>query len=250
MAKNLNTGERVYVPVQKISGFENYPLTIYNTTVCEVSNRSAKINLPNGEISDWIGTSLIHRDIGIYIINIGDFETEETLLNPLSKSILQFCRLLINEDSMVTLRKIRTTGELTHYWNFESRVYKFIILIGHGSQDGLLFGNEGWINPQKIHNLINNNNNTEKIFISLACQTGYKSFSSILSKLPFCSSFIAPFHSVHGAIASQFCQTFLVSHLLEGRTPKTAFNTSRRFVPGSSSFRLWQKGILQAGPKG
>jgi hypothetical protein len=86
-----------------------------------------------------------------------------------------------------------------------------------------------------------------KSFISLCCKTGYADFGKTFSGFSVCKSFAAPFNSVHGATASQFCQTMLTWSLLEGRTTTVAFKKARESVPGAVSFRLWKNGVLTAG---
>ena len=49
-------------------------------------------------------------------------------------------------------------------------------------------------------------------FLSLCCQTGYAEFAKRFSAAPCCREIIAPFHSVHGAVASQFAQSFFAYH--------------------------------------
>jgi hypothetical protein len=64
--------------------------------------------------------------------------------------------------------------------------------------------------------------------------------------LNVCDSYIGAFHSVHGAIASQFLQSFLIHHLLQGETTTVAFRHARERVSGGTSFRLWREGTLIA----
>lgn len=45
-----------------------------------------------------------------------------------------------------------------------------------------------------------------KTFVSLACLTGRAEFAKNFSQNQICRDLIAPFQSVHGAAASQFCQ--------------------------------------------
>ena len=84
------------------------------------------------------------------------------------------------------------------------------------------------------------------MLVSLACLTGVASFAKCLSESPACEAVIAPFHSVQGAVASQFCQTLFAHNLLEGRSTKVAFRNARAAVPGTASFRLWVGGEMTA----
>jgi hypothetical protein len=167
-------------------------------------------------MSGWVGAELVHRDVGVLIITIGDYEAETVLLDPLAKSVLQFCRLLVPDDQVKAF-KLRSVDEFKFFWSRDQAAYSHVVLIAHGSQNGIKFGVDDWINPTRFEDALKVKGASPKTFISLCCQTGYKSFGGCFSKLSICRGFIAPFHSVHGAVASQFCQTFLTSHFIEGK---------------------------------
>lgn len=249
MTRNLRQGDTVYVPCSKFSELEAYPTAFYQTRVVEIENRSIKVNLPNQIVSDFFGMSLAHPNIGLMIISIGDFETEETLLNPLSKSILQYARLLMPDDTIRHI-KLRSLAELKTIWRQDQEAYSHIVFIGHGKPDGIKFGVDGWVSAETLNTeVIRVWGGSKKTIISLCCKTGYKSFGGAVSSFPQCNYFLGHYHSVHGAVASQFCQTFLAYHLLEGKTVVVAFKKARETVPGSTSFRLWVNNQLKAGPK-
>lgn len=248
MAKNLQIGETVYVPCSRLVDLASTGVALYRTRINQVDGRKAKVDLSGGGESDWIGTSLLHRDVGILVINVGDFETEHTLLDPLAKSVGQFCRLLVPDDQIRAIR-VRSSDELVKFWQREQAAYSHVIWIGHGSESGIKFAVDGWKTSQELSGMLRIHGAPKKTYISLCCKTGYKAYGGSMSKAAICKQFIGPFHSVEGAVASQFCQTFLTDHLLNGKTVGAAFNHARSSVPGSSSFRLWNSGKLKAGPK-
>jgi hypothetical protein len=248
MASNLQIGQMIYVPCTRVPELASTGTALYRSRVSQIDGKKATVELPGGAESEWIGTSLLHRDVGILVINIGDFETEHTLLDPLAKSVAQFCRLLVPDDQIRQIR-VRSTGELVKFWQREQSAYSHVIWIGHGSENGIKFAVDGWKTAGETAELLRVHGAPKKLYISLCCKTGYKSYGGTMSKATICSKFLGPFHSVQGAVASQFCQTFLASHLLEGKTVGVAFNHARSSVPGSSSFRLWNSGALKAGPK-
>lgn len=249
MARNLRQGSSVYVPCSKFTELSNYPKAFYPTNVVEVHNKSIKVNLPNQQISELFGMSIAHENLGIIIVSIGDFETESTLLDPLSKSVLQYVRLLIPDDTLLHI-KLRSLSELNTYWKRDQAVYSHVIIIGHGSKSGIKFGVDGWVTAETLQReVLRVWGGSKKTIISLCCKTGYKSFGGKVSSYAQCKYFLGPYHSVHGAVASQFCQTFLAYHLLEGKTTVVAFKNARDSVPGSTSFRLWENNQLRAGPK-
>ena len=248
MATNLQLGETVYVPCARVDGLESTGVALYRTQVTSVNGRRAKVRISGGADSDWIGTSLLHRDVGILVINIGDFETEHTLLDPLAKSVAQFCRLLVPDDQIRSIR-VRSVKELVQFWQGEQAAYSHVIWIGHGSENGIKFAVDGWKPAGELSQNLRVYGAPKKTYVSLCCKTGYQNYGVVMSKVAICRQFLGPFHSVEGAVASQFCQTFLTNHLLYGKTVGVAFNHARSSVPGSASFRLWNAGKLKAGPK-
>lgn len=98
--------------------------------------------------------------------------------------------------------------------------------------------------PNDLGDALDAKGHQAKTVIGLVCRSGKAGFGKWFSTYDAVGQFIAPFHEVHGAVASQFVQTFLAYHLLEGETVKVAFNHARASVPGGTSFRLWREGIL------
>jgi hypothetical protein len=241
MTQKFLVGDTVYIPSSLLPDGDNYPTSIYRTSVTEIRAKSVKVRLRDGDNSDWIASSKLHKILGIAIITIGDFSTEETLLNPLAKSILQFSRLLFDDDSVTSIR-IRAIGELSAWWRKNQLAYSHIVFIGHGSSSDIYFGCGGARTPMRFQRRVFSSVKTKKIFISLCCETGRNSFASAFSAIPACSHLIAPFHSIHGAVASQFFQTYMCWHLLHGKTTKIAFNKAASTVPGKDIFRLWKDG--------
>lgn len=249
MARNLRVGDSVYVPCSKFSELTDQPSAFYWTKVVDVKDKSIKVDLPQQKVSDFFGMSLAHDNLGLLIISIGDFETETALLDPLSKSVLQYARLLMPDDALRYI-KLRSLSELKTYWQRDQAAYTHVVLIGHGSNSGIKFGVDGWVTADQFQQeILRVWGGAKKTIISLCCQTGYKAFGGKLSSFAQCKYFMGPYHSVHGAIASQFCQTFLAYHLLEGKTTTVAFKKAREAVPGSTSFRLWENDTLKGGPK-
>jgi hypothetical protein len=245
MAKGLKVGNMVYVPRARLGLSVDDPSAFYRTAVRDIADRSIEVDMPNGTTT-WVACSAAHLDIGVFILRIGDFDTEANLLDPLTKSLLQYCRLLLPDD-MVLLREVRSRNELRHLWEQDHAAYSHLIVVGHGRKDAIRFGVEDWATAEDFAGTLTVPNVTSKSIISLGCKNGYAAFGQELSTHEVCQVMIAPFQSVHGAVASQFCQTFLAYHLLHGETTSVAFRHARESVPGATSFRLWVKGRLKAG---
>ncbi|MFA9459905.1 hypothetical protein [Thiohalorhabdus methylotrophus] len=241
----FNPGERAYVPVSRVDGLDSWDFALQQTEILEREANSVKVKLDDGTASDWIGVSLLHKKVGVLIINIGDLSTEEYLMDPLAKSVGQFCKLLIPDDQFRQIR-VRSLEELKILWHKEQGIYSHVIWIGHGKSNGIHFAVDGWVGPEKIKRALHVRGGTKKTYISLCCKNGYRDFGGELSRSTMCKNFIGPFHSVDGATASQFCQTFLTKHFLGGSTPKVSFREARNATPGNVSFRLWKGGGLES----
>ena len=242
----LQIGDQVYVR-RSLLGLEDDDISpFYRTTIQARTNRSVQVDQPGGGLSDLIATSKVATGFGVLIVRIGDFN-EDGLLDPLAKSVLHYCRMLLPGDS-VRLIELRTEAELLTLWGTFHGMCEQVVLVGHGDPEGFLFGDQN-VAPARLAEIFSAPNPTAKEFISLGCQTGKAEFGKVFSASPCASEFIAPFHSVHGCVASLFTQTYLSERLLASYSTKVAFNHARDDLLGAVSFRLWRNGKLEAGPK-
>lgn len=235
--------QEVYVPNSAIGLDPSTPTgPFYKTRVRHIKQggRSVKVDIPPLPltVSKWVGTSKIVLNLGVLIIRIGDYKEHE-LLDPLCKSVLYFCRMLTPGNLQVI--EIRTAAELLHFWTRIHTHFEQVILIGHGDRKHIYFGDQAMTAADMVK-LLEEPNPTPKEYISLCCQTGKQPFGKPFSNSSACSAFVAPFHSVHGVTASQFCQAYLTRRLLEGRSIGIAFNQACEVVQDAANFHLWQSG--------
>jgi hypothetical protein len=242
MAVGLEVGETVFVPRSILEKDLSSPSAFYQTCVLALEAKSALVDVGGGD-TELVATSKCQRNIGIGIIAVGDFDSEASLIDPLSKSLLQFCRLLCSDD-YVALRKVRSVAELKGLWNLVHTNYSHVIFIGHGNGDAMKFAVDGWIRPDGMSDAIDIDEVSEKCIVNLSCQLGKAAYGKAFSEFDACGSFIAPFHSVEGTIASHFAQTFLINQLLHGETIKVAFRHARQWVASANSFRMWRNGSM------
>lgn len=247
MARRLKVGDTVYVPRARLGLAVDGASAFWRSTVHSVMERSVEVDLPGGEMTS-VASSAAHLNMGVVIVRIGDYQTETTLLDPLKKSLLHYCRLLLPDD-MVQAWDVRAPQELRELWKKNHRACSHLVVIGHGRDDAIRFGLDDWVDAATFAELLQASKVTQKIVTSLACKTGYAAFAQALSREKPCDVVMAPFHAVHGAVASQFCETLLAHHLLRGETLSIAFRHARASVPGAVIFRLWDHGKLTAGAR-
>jgi len=245
MAIGLQQGERVFVPASVLNAQVNSSSAFWRSGVLQLNGRSVQIDVGAGN-TEWVAASKCQRSIGVAVLAIGDFASEATLIDPLSKSVLQFCRLLCSDD-YVRAFKIRSVAELSLLWAQNHAVYSHVTIIGHGNGTGLKFAADDWVPPEDLRASLDIQGVTKKCFVNLSCELGKAAYGKSFSKLDVCEAFIGPFDSVHGAVGLHFVQSFLVNHLLHGETLKVAFRHARETVAGSTSFRMWRKGKMITG---
>lgn len=242
----FKVGDTVFAPSERIPDGATYPFAMVRSQVVQVqgpaAKRSVKVKLPNGDVSDWIASSRIFADPSVLLLKIGDFDTETTLLDPLAKSATQFLRLLLNDD-MLLRRDLRSVAELEEVWKREGASYRNVVLIGHGAKDGIVFGVDGLVNAANLVTILNSTASARS-FLSLCCLTGCAAFAKPFSKAPVCEEFIAPFHSLHGAVASQFLQALFVCRLFRGESPAVSFRHAGERIPAQLRFRRWVRGKM------
>lgn len=246
MPSNLQPGDRVFVPRSLLGMDQNAPSAFCEATVENRQNRSVRVRLANGDVSDWIGASRISKNVGVLIFRIGDFH-ESMLLDPLFKSILQFSRLLLPDDHVRAI-EVRTLEEFRYFWLQEHDAYQQVVLIGHGSPKSIRFGAND-VDAETLIDAFRVPDVKPKELISLCCETGQAPFGKAMSAESFCEDFMAPYHNVHGCVAAQFCQDYLTRRFLDGHTTGTAFKKARENLVGTVIFRRWHNGRLHSGPK-
>ncbi len=221
--------------------------------------RSVRVVLKPEEDPDsgWVAASLVHPKIGINIVRIGDLSSEIALLDPLAKSLDHFMRLLVGHDYF-NLTYVRTQLELEQFWAKRRGATTHLVLIAHGKSDAIRLvgsdanaGFEQWFSGEEFSTLLDSHGADPGVhLLSLCCLTGYAAFAGTVSSVAAIRTCAAPLRDVHGAVASQFCQTLFAEHLLHGTTWPIAFRHARASTPGTSTFRLWQDGGLVQGASG
>ncbi len=237
MTTKFSIGEQVWVPSARLSG--DHPYALVTREVLGQEKRSVIVDDGDGE-SVAISSRLVHpKTLGFLVLRLGDFETEATLLDPLAKSVLQYLRLLIPDDAVVSLH-VRTRDEIGEYLRRCGASISHVILIGHGRSDALKMFNGGWLAVRDFADLLGTLN-TRKTVVSLACSTGMTTFGRTLSESASCKELVAPAGETHGASASLYVQALLHTHLLHGHEFVTAARLANDVTEGSR-FVHWRDG--------
>ena len=249
-------GEEVFVPATKLANPNAQSYALVRRSVLEQDNRSVVVDDGRGgRVS--IASRLAHRPagLGVLLLRLGDFGSEHTLLDPLATSVFQFLKMLI-EDNDARYYALRTLTELDHVWSSEQSGCSHVVLIGHGTGRTdtklAIFGDAGEIGASDLTTRLERlaSDTTPKTFLSLCCWTGRAEFAKPFSRSAVCRDFIGPRDDVHGAAASQFCQSFLSELFLDGREVPYAYNRAAQSAVGGRVFRRWRDGRLRPPSEG
>jgi hypothetical protein len=244
MAK-FRVGQNVYAPIYQYQAGNQAPFAVARGIVREVSGRSCVVDLPHGIGLQRIASSMLHAEVGVCIVRIGDFRSEQSAMDPICKSILNFLRLLLPDDQVKSVG-IRTVPELEELFQIYASAYSLWIVVGHGTQTGeLCFTGSQRTKSAAVAKTLAPHAASPRTFLFLSCHTGKSAFAKAFSaKTALCSVLIGPTGALHSAVASQFAQTFLSYLFLEGRQTGVAFNKAVLQTPTATKFRLWRKGFF------
>jgi hypothetical protein len=242
MAK-FAVGDQVLVPASRLANPDTQPYALMPRVVLGRDDRSIRVDDGAGG-TVHVASRLAHpASLGFLVLRVGDFASEHTLLDPLARSIVDFLRLLV-PDSDLRAVSLRTVSELEEHWRVHHGGTSHVIIIGHGSESSLAFVGDGPVAGGVLAGRLQGvaPDASAKTFVSMACLTGRAAFARPFSSSPICRDLIAPFQSVHGAAASQFCQRLLGEHLLDGREMPYAYARAAKGLAGSKRFRRWRAG--------
>lgn len=243
MCKPPHLNDAVFISCFGIDELDEQDTALYRTKVVEESVGQVKVDLPKGAVSKWIHKTRVHRAVGMLLIEIGDFVTEAATLDPLAKSITQFCRLIVPDD-YIRFVKVRSLAEIKSYWDSNHGAYQYVILIAHGDKGVVCTAMDGRKPASAWRAVFEGADVVAKNFLFSVCKAGDSAFARDFSKSPVCNYYIGPYQSVKPAISSQFIQSFVSFRFVGGQKENTAFRNGRKATADGTSFRLWRGGKL------
>ena len=102
MAAGVKVGDLVYVPRDRVTDQINTPHSLIRAPVVARTNRTLTLECPFAIGEQQVPSSAVHMDVGVCIIRVGDYQTEGNLLDPLTKSIVHFLKILLPDDQLRT----------------------------------------------------------------------------------------------------------------------------------------------------
>jgi hypothetical protein len=183
---------------------------------------------------------------GFLIIHLGhSVEREYTVekaaqaLNSSLTSLFAAC------DIPVHLERIRTSLEFSEFMKVYRGDYSNLILIGHGSKDGIRFlDRQNPTQGSELSGFLGYDQHQNKLqILSLCCHSGCESISKALSLAPGISEVIAPSESFDLRWAVHFVVGYFLSLFINNSTIEGAIRL------GSSTSRtsvcIWRNGVVE-----
>ena len=238
-----NVNDKVFVPVERVATGASCPFSVVTGTVTAINGRSVTVDCPYGIGLQTIASSAVHSaSLSVCIIRVGDFQTESSLLDPITKSVRHFLRILIPDD-LVSLHYVRSQAEFLDVFQRTSSVFTHYVFVGHGAASGdLLFFPGMRCSATTLAAEMARLTKSTHDFLWLCCHSGNAKFARPFSSAPFCRNHVGSFRTLNGATASFFTQAFFVHHLLEGCSFRVAFKRAVGALPTTDHFRHWQAG--------
>lgn len=237
--------QRVWAPVYRLPDGDGAPYAIAKGIVRSMDKRSCDVDL--GALGQHrIASSMLHESVGVCIVRIGDFQSEHLVLDPICKSVLNFLKVVLPDDCVKQIG-LRTLAEFEEFFEKFASAYPLWIVVGHGTAaGGLCFTNKATCASVDLAQKLLPHAASPRTFLFLSCHTGSSAFAKRFSSShELCDVLIAPVGALHGAVASQFAQTFLIYRYLEGRGVSVAFKKAIENTPMSTRFRLWRRGQMK-----
>lgn len=244
----FDIGDSVYILRSSIGlDLDSHSIFFYSKVVDKkevARGNKYKISFTDGTHSKWLDKYLLYKDVGVLIINIGDYDTEFSLLDPLQDIVTSYFKLLIAGDDVCSV-KIRTMDELGSIWKRYHAKVSHVVFIGHGSIGGIKFGDLGMMGASVITDVLekeSDQNTPAKYFMSLCCHSGRQEFGKLFSKSRLCKQFLGPLDTVMGAHAALYCQNFFTSSLMNNDTMPQALRDSNEIFSFMPDFESWMFG--------
>jgi hypothetical protein len=227
-------GQMVSVPSARLG--LDLPFAMTDREVLAVKNRSVVLN--EGESGTKVASRLVTQQIHLRLIRLGDIVSENPLLDPVTKGLDHYFRLLLKPDSFRTWW-VRTLPELKAYLD-QDPTPTHVIFVGHCDKSiGQMRLATGYGSPNELLGAFAP---APKVFLSLACSSGQANFGRAFSSGVGCGSLVAPFQAIHGAVAVEVGVLMFNNLFLRGESLRDAVRHVNGSLPSKVHLRLWKDG--------
>lgn len=236
MAK-FKPGDVVSVPAARLG--IDAPFAMVDRKVLATEGRS--VRLDQGPDGVKVASRLVVEPVQLRLIRLGDIASEDSLLDPVTKGLHHYFRLLLPEYAYRTWW-VRTLPELRAYLA-DDPTPTHVVLVGHCDKStGRLTLTGEQATPIEFLGAFAA---SPKTFLSLACSSGQKSFAGPFSEGEACGSLVAPFQAIHGAVAVEAGVLTFNNLFLRGESLLDAVRHVNDSLPSGMHLRVWRQGKFE-----
>jgi hypothetical protein len=218
-------GVHRHIAGSKLPGYEDYcPITLaYVFRQEDGRYRLDDYDDPSGEVffdeSDFIdnpGFLILH--LGHAVEREHTVETAARALHSTLTSLFAACNV------PVTLERIRTSIEFSEFMKAYRAEYSHLILIGHGSTDGIRFLDKpAPVKGAELAGMLGADSSANNLqILSLCCHSGCEAISKALSVSEGVTEVIAPSEAFDMRWASHFVTGYFLSRYVSNRSSEEA----------------------------
>lgn len=241
--ETFDTGVFRHIAGSRIPGYEDYcPITLVYVfkdedgkfRLSEDDDLKGEIRFEESDFVDNPGFLIVH--LGHSIEREHTVETAAKALHSTLTSLFAAC------DVPVTLERIRTSLEFSEFMKAYRAQYSHLILIGHGSTDGIRFLDKSSpIKGSELAGMLGADNSANSLqILSLCCHSGCEAISKPLSLSAGVSEVIAPSEAFDMRWASHFITGYFLSRYISNHTSEQAVQDHCR--ASKMSVCLWRGG--------
>jgi len=238
MNQSHSTAENKYILGKKIEGYQGY-CPIVSIPVFEQDSGTYLHSETNTEFNE---TDFIERP-GFLLIQLGAIEEDYTLETAANAVFWSLQSLFSACDIPVNIERMRTTIELSEYLKQYRSRYSHIILIGHGSEEGISFlDKKDPLGGIELSGLLGADKSDNPIqIISLCCHSGCEQLSKALSSGLNVNEVIAPKEVFDIRWAVHFITSYFLFLFINELDTENAVKNA---ASNDSKFCIWKKGEL------
>lgn len=228
----MDVGDEILVPSSRI-GLSDAPFALVMRKVQGLEHRSVVVDGPAGETVK-VATRFVWDAFSVLVVRFGDFQTESSLLDPMTDAIEKYLSLLVEPDHLDVVR-LRTSSEFENRASFLGGKLTHIVLIGHSDGEGFALTDGTALRGEELVSAFGGG--PPMTILSLACRSGRANLGKEIAGTDRCKEYLAPYQDIHGGVAISACIRYFAELLVIGADTAVAARRGLGGLPSGLHFR-------------
>lgn len=219
--EEFEEGDFRYVAGSKIPGYGDYCPITQAYVFKQEDGRYKQFGENSPDDDAYFDESDFIDNPGFLIVHLGHSVEREHTVETAAKALHATLSSLFAACNIpVTLERIRTSIEFSEFMKAYRFNYSHLILIGHGSTEGIRFLDKpGPVRGAELAGMLGADNSANSLqILSLCCHSGCEAISKALSQSPGVIEVIAPSEAFDMRWASHFVTGYFLSRYVSNLT--------------------------------